>query len=118
VISVHVASCVVEGLLASLLLVSAVGKLAFHDKAAVTVTKVGFPERYMWMLAMCEIVGAIGIVVGLFWWPIAIAAGSGVVLYFISAVVSHLRVKDFDLRASGGMLLLSLAALLLRVVAI
>ncbi len=112
----HIATYVVVALLAAMLLLSAFGKLTRNEMQTATIDKVGFPERYLWVLALCEIAGAIGLVIGLFWPPIGIAAAIGVVLYFIGAVTSHLRVKDFDLRASGGVLLLAVAALALRAV--
>jgi hypothetical protein len=43
-----------------------------------------------WLL----IAAAIGLVVGLFWAPVGIAAASGLVLYFAIAAVMHVRVRD------------------------
>jgi uncharacterized membrane protein YphA (DoxX/SURF4 family) len=110
---VFIATCVVVGLFAAVLLLSAYGKLTRDDKQIDTILKVGFPERYLWALAVCESAGAVGIVAGLFWRPIGIAAAIGVVLYFALAVVSHLRIKHYDLRASGGMLVVAIAVLVL-----
>src|SRR5438552_3412838 len=46
------------------------------------------------MLAACTFTGSPGLFVGV-WWPlIGIAAAIGLVLYFLGAVVSHLRVGD------------------------
>src|SRR5437879_2380298 len=50
--------------------------------------------RSLPLLAACEFAGAVGRVVGI-WWPlIGIAAGIGLVLYFVGAIVFHLRVGD------------------------
>jgi hypothetical protein len=43
-----------------------------------------------WLL----IAAAVGLVVGLFWAPIGIAAAAGLVLYFLIAALMHVRVKD------------------------
>ncbi len=50
--------------------------------------------KYFPFLAAYEFAGALGIVLGV-WWPLlGVAAGIGLVLYFVGAVVSHLRVVD------------------------
>lgn len=113
-----IATCVLGAALAALLVLSAYGKLSHNPEQTATILKVGFPERYIWLLASCELAGAAGIALGMFWWPIGIAGAIGVVLYFALAVVSHLRVKHYDFQASGGILLLSLAVLVLRLLTV
>jgi hypothetical protein len=50
--------------------------------------------KYFSLLAACELAGALGLVLGI-WLPWARqAAGVGLVIYFVGAVVSHLRVRD------------------------
>ena len=56
---------------------------------------VGVPLQYFPFLAACELAGALGLVVGIWWFPLGVAAGVGLVLYFVGAIVSHLRVGDF-----------------------
>lgn len=46
---------------------------------------------------------------------IGAAAAVGVVLYFIGAVVTHLRVKDYEIAPPVVLALLAVAALALRV---
>ena len=77
---------------------------------------VGVPLKYFALLAACEFAGAVGLVVGI-WWPlIGIAAGIGLVLYFVGAIVSHLRVGDVKgIGSAAFMLVLAGAALALRV---
>jgi len=55
---------------------------------------VGFLQDRAWILAALELSGAVGLFVGLFWQPLAIAAGIGIVLYFVGAVGSYLRAHD------------------------
>ena len=55
---------------------------------------VGVPMAYLSLLAACEFAGALGLVAGIWWPPLGIAAGVGLVVYFVGAVVSHLRVGD------------------------
>jgi hypothetical protein len=55
---------------------------------------VGIPLKYFPVLAACEFAGAVGLVLGI-WWPLlGMAAGIGLVLYFVGATLSHLRVND------------------------
>ncbi|MFJ3171081.1 DoxX family protein [Streptomyces roseus] len=54
---------------------------------------------------------------GLWVRPLGVAASIGVTLYFAGAVISHLRVKDFDLAPAAVLTLVAAAALVLRVAA-
>jgi hypothetical protein len=56
---------------------------------------VGVPLNYFPVLAACEFAGALGLVLGIFWPLLGVVAGVGLVLYFMGAIVSHLRVGDF-----------------------
>ena len=56
---------------------------------------VGVPLAYFPLLAACEFVGALGLVLGIVWPLLGIAAGVGLALYFFAAILAHLRVRDF-----------------------
>ena len=76
---------------------------------------VGVPMEYLTLLAACEFAGALGIVAGIWWPPLGVAAGVGLVIYFIGAVVSHLRVGDAaGIGPAVFVLALSSAALVTR----
>jgi hypothetical protein len=96
---------------------SGVGKIRRHPlQVRVIHETVGVPLRYFPLLAACEFAGALGLVVGMWEAPIGIAAGIGLVLYFVGAVVSHLRVGDFKgIGSAVFMLVLAAGALTLRV---
>jgi hypothetical protein len=36
-----------------------------------------FPDRYIWAFPLCELAGALAVFVGLFWWPVGVAAAIG-----------------------------------------
>jgi hypothetical protein len=77
---------------------------------------VGVPMRYLSLLAACEFAGALGLVFGIWWPPLGIAAGIGLVVYFVGPVASHLRVGDFKgIGPAAFMLVVAAAALVLRV---
>ncbi|HWH58920.1 MAG TPA: DoxX family protein [Terriglobales bacterium] len=114
-----IAYLVVAIVLAAMVLFSGVGKLR-NDPHIVKVIHetVGVPMKYFPLLAACEIAGAVGLVLGI-WWPIlGMAAATGLVIYFVGAVVSHVQVNDLKGIGPAAMLLtMSAAALILRVLA-
>jgi hypothetical protein len=77
---------------------------------------VGVPLKYFPHLAACLFAGAVGLVLGIWWPPLGIAAGIGLVVYFVGAVVAHLRVRDVKGMGSAALILiLCAAALVLRI---
>src|SRR5690606_10374925 len=58
-----------------------------------TLERVGFPERYVPLLAAAELAPPAGILTGLPSPPLGVAAAVGLIPYFIGAVGSHLRVR-------------------------
>jgi hypothetical protein len=104
---------VVSGvLLALLLLLSARAKFT-HDKRVVdSLTGIGVPLSLFPFLASCEIAGAAGLLVGIWYAPLGIAAAIGVVLYFIGAVGAHLRKGDFKGAPNALVILIFAAAVL------
>jgi hypothetical protein len=46
------------------------------------------------VLGLLEIAGALGLVVGIWVTPLGIAAAIGLALYFLGAVLAHVRKKD------------------------
>jgi uncharacterized membrane protein YphA (DoxX/SURF4 family) len=102
---------------ASMAAFSGLGKLRRDPKIVHVIHEVvGVPMKYFLYLAACEIAGALGLVVGI-WWPLlGIAAGIGLVVYFVAAIVSHVRVGDVKgIGPAAFMLMISVAALALRV---
>jgi hypothetical protein len=96
---------------------SGLGKLRRDPKIVRIVHEVvGVPLSYFPHLAACEIAGALGLVLGI-WWPfLGMAAGIGLVIYFVGAIVSHVRVGDVKgVGPAAFMLIISVAALALRV---
>ena len=80
---------------------------------------VGVPLDYLPLLAACEFAGALGLVVGIWWWPLGFMAGIALVIYFAGAVLSHLRVGDFaGIGPATFVLTLVVAALVTRVMAL
>ncbi|WP_432073711.1 DoxX family protein [Streptomyces wuyuanensis] len=86
---------VVLAVLVSFLLVFSGRSMLVKDKDIVeTLTRLGVPSSWYTMLALLKFAGAAGLLIGIFYRPLGIAAAIGVVLFFVGAVISHLRVKD------------------------
>jgi len=80
--------------LAAFLAFAAVRKLTREPRIAESYIKAGVPEDKLAHLAVILLIAAAGLIAGLFWGPIGIAAGIGIIIYFLGAVVSHLRAND------------------------
>jgi uncharacterized membrane protein YphA (DoxX/SURF4 family) len=86
---------IVLAVLVSLVLVgSGRGKLVKDEKIVAGMTKVNVPASWLPRLAALEFLGAIGLLAGIAFRPLGIAAAVGVVLYFLGAVITHLRAGD------------------------
>ena len=80
---------------------------------------IGVPLKYFSLLAACELAGALGLVLGIWWASLGVAAGIGLVVYFVGAIVFHLRVGDvkgmgpavFMLAVAGGALAMRILTL-------
>jgi uncharacterized membrane protein YphA (DoxX/SURF4 family) len=90
-----VAYTVIAVLLALALPVSATAKLRRVPRAVDGLNSLGVPLGLFPLLAASEIAGAGGLVIGLWYRPLGIAAAIGLVLYFVGAVGAHLRDRDF-----------------------
>jgi hypothetical protein len=79
-----------------------------------TYTRVGVPEERLDLLAWILMAGAAGLIAGLFWQPIGVAAGIGLVVYFLLAIAAHIRAGDTrNLAIPVAMELLAGASLIL-----
>lgn len=110
-----IATAVIAIVFALLLVFSGVGKLRHDPKQMGVMTQVGFPEDKVWLLALAEFAGAAGLVIGLFWWPLGVAAAVGTLLYFLGAALFHLRAGDRNIGPVVVLMLVSIAYVVLRV---
>lgn len=55
----------------------------------------GVPSSWWNRLASAKAAGSLGLVVGLFFWPLGLAAAIGLVLYFSGAVVTIVRARSY-----------------------
>jgi hypothetical protein len=89
-----IAYTIVIALLGLLLIASATGKLRRDKRQIATLYRVGVPSTLVPWLAVCEIAGAAGLVLGIAWIPLGIAASIGITAYFVGAVAAHIAIRD------------------------
>ncbi|MFH9295861.1 DoxX family protein [Streptomyces sp. NPDC017520] len=74
--------------------------------------EVGLPPASVPYLATLKLAGAVGLLIGLFgvrW--LGLAAGAGLIAFFVGAVLAHIRARVFhNLAFPGAFLLLAVAA--------
>ena len=88
---------------------SGVQKLRRDPRVMESMLSVGVASGQVPLLAALEILGALGLVVGI-WVPwIGTAAAIGLALYFLGAVVAHLRVRAASKETAPALILAALA---------
>ncbi|HYO83088.1 MAG TPA: DoxX family protein [Bryobacteraceae bacterium] len=116
------AAYVCVAVLSSMLLavVSALGKLRRNPYIVRSVHDVvGVPLQWFPFLAALEFAAAAGLLLGIKWAPLGIAAAAGMALYFVGAIVAHARAND--VKGSGPalqMFCLAVTALITRTLSI
>lgn len=95
---------------------SATAKLLKVPDVMAMMASVGVKPQQVPFLALLEIAGGVGVILGIWAPQLGIAATVGLVLYFFGAVTSHLRAKSkiADAGASIGILIFSLITLYLQ----
>jgi hypothetical protein len=84
----------------------------------INMAKVGVSESWITMLGALKAAGALGLLVGIRVPLIGIAAAVGLVLFFVGAIFTHLRGRDYSFGLAIVFLLLAVAALVLRVASV
>jgi hypothetical protein len=84
----------VSVLLAALLTWSARAKLSHSPEVVASYGRVGVPERRLNALATVLLAGAAGVLVGLAFAPVGVAAAGLLVVYFLLAAGFHIRYHD------------------------
>jgi hypothetical protein len=77
--------------------------------------RLSVPESWLTMLGILKAAGAGGLLLGLIGVPlIGTAAAIGLVLFFVGAIIAHLRARDYSIGPAAAYLLLAVAALALN----
>lgn len=81
-------------LLSAVIVAAAVPKLAGQAQMRERMAHLGVSPGRTRMIGGLEIIAVAGLLLGLLWWPIAVAAAVGLTLLLIGAAVFHARAKD------------------------
>ena len=109
------AAAIASVLLAAIMVAAAARKLTHRAGVVAEYARVGVPEERLNHLALILLAGAAGLLIGLAWAPLGVAAAAGTVVYFVLAVVAHVRHGDAaHLAVPVAIELLALAALALQ----
>lgn len=81
-------------------------------------TRVRVPPSWLFPLGALKMAGGLGILIGIGVPLIGIAASAGLALFFVGAIVTHVRAHDYTSSAfPAAMLLLAAGSLVLRLAA-
>ena len=97
-------------LLAAVCLLPAAGKLLGHPKMRQSAQHFGIPWPGYRLIGVAELAAAAGILAGLWWHPLGLAAASAMTLLLIGALATHRRAAD-----SGKEMAPALVALVIAV---
>lgn len=108
---------VVTVLAAAALTFSATADFIRYEPVLVNMTRAGVPQSWLTTLATLKAAGALGLLIGIAVPPIGTAAAIGVILFFVGAIITHLRARWYSFSYPAVYLLLAVAALVLRLAA-
>jgi len=85
-----------------------------YKQILINMAKVGVSEAWITILGILKAAGALGLLIGIGVPLIGIAAAVGLVLFFVAAIITHLRARDYSFGLAVVFLLVAVAALVLR----
>jgi hypothetical protein len=89
-----------------------------YKQILINMARVGVSESWLTTLGILKAAGALGLLIGIRVPLMGIAAAIGLVLFFVGAIITHLRGRDYSFGLAIVFLLLAVAALVLRVVSL
>ena len=81
-------------LLAVACLLPAAGKLTGQPKMRQSAAHFGIPWSRYRLIGVAELAAAAGIVIGLWWHPLGVAAAAGMAVLLVGAIVTHRKAAD------------------------
>jgi uncharacterized membrane protein YphA (DoxX/SURF4 family) len=81
-------------LLAAACLLPAAGKLTGQPKMRQSAEHFGIPWSRYRLIGVAELAAAAGILIGLWWHPLGVAAAAGMALLLLGALITHRRAAD------------------------
>ncbi len=84
-----------------------------YQQVRIAMARAGVPDSWMTPLGILKAAGALGLLVGIGVPDIGTAAAIGLVLFFVVAIIIHLRAHDYTFGLAVVFLLLAVASLVL-----
>src|SRR5712691_9714143 len=109
-----IAYVVVTVLAAAAYIFSATLDFIRYKQVLINMAKAGVPESWVTMLGALKAAGALGLLIGIRVPLIGTVAAIGLILFFVGAIITHLRARDYSFGLAVVFLLLAVAALALR----
>ena len=109
----HAAYLVVTFITVAANVFSAVCDFVRYKQVAIAMERAGVPQSWMTTLGVLKAAGALGLLVGLRVPLIGTAAATGLILFFVGAIITHLRAHDYSFGLATVFLLLAVASLAL-----
>ena len=94
-------------LLAAACLLPAAGKLLGHPKMRHAAGHFGIPWPRYRLIGVAELAAAGGVLAGLWWHPLGLAAAAGMTLLLLGALITHRRAADSGKETAPALLALA-----------
>ena len=105
----HVTAPILSIVLGLAMLASGVMKLIRAPRIVSMMAAVGVTPPQLTVLGSLQVASTIGLIAGIWYPPLAIAAAIGLVLYFAGAIVAHVRASDPAMQGAIAFLILAVA---------
>jgi hypothetical protein len=102
-------------LLATACLLAAAGKLRGHPKMRQSAAHFRIDWRKYQLIGAAELAAAAGVLLGLRWHPLGVAAAAGMVLLLLGAVITHRQAADSGKEMAAALLALAITLAYLAV---
>ena len=112
----NIALIVLASVLSVIAMASATAKFTRRSDIIATLDRIGVPSKAVPLLGVLEVLGALGLFVGIWSKPLGVAAAAGLTIYFAGAVLAHVKIKDSvkDITPALGVFVLATATLVLE----
>jgi uncharacterized membrane protein YphA (DoxX/SURF4 family) len=95
-------------LLAAVCLLPAAGKLTGHPKMRQSAAHFGIPWPRYQLIGVAELAATAGVLLGLWWHPLGVAAAAGMALLLLGAVITHRQATDSRKEMAPALLALAI----------
>jgi uncharacterized membrane protein YphA (DoxX/SURF4 family) len=95
-------------LMAAACLVPAAGKLTGKPKMQQSAAHFGIPWPRYRLIGVAELAAAAGILIGLWWHPLGVAAAAGMAALLLGALITHRRAADSGKEMAPALLALAI----------